>query len=413
MSKLPLEGIRVADATTNWSGPYLTNLMATLGAQVIKVESIQRLDAWRAAGALTGIAEDFWERSPLWNSVNTDKLDITLDLTKPKGAELFKRLVKISDVVAENYTARVMENFGLDYRALREVNPGIVMISLPAHGATGPWRNYPGFAFSIEQMAGVPQLTGSPDGPPEMTGSAFTDPSAGVNAMAAVMMALLYRQVSGRGQYIDLSQIETTTCMIGDAIADWSMNQRIQPRRGNHHPYMAPHGTYPCRGDDLWVSIAVSSDEQWRGFREALGDPPWAREERFDSGLDRWRHREELDKRVEEWTRAYDHYEVMHILQEAGVAAGPVLTSAELLRDPHLKERGAFQPVDRSIVGTYDYPVPTAPMKFSKVPGRIRRAAPLLGEHNEYVLRELLGLSEEEMQGLTDEKIIGKALVEV
>jgi len=407
MSGLPLEGIRVVDATNSWSGPYTVQLLASLGAEAIKVESIQYLDTWRAGGTRLMEGEYLWERSPLWNSVNADKLGITLDLNRPRGVEIFKRLVKISDVVAENYTPRVMRNFGLDYPVLREVNPGIIMISLPAHGSSGPWQDYPGFAASIEQMAGIPQLTGYPDGPPKMSGTGFTDPIAGTNGMVAIMMALLFRQMTGKGQYIDLSQIEAVTSLIGEAINDYSMNKRIQPRRGNRHPSMAPHGCYRCRGDDLWVNMAVSSDDEWKQFCKIIGSPPWTKEERFADSLRRWHNQDELDKLVEEWTIQHDHYEVMNSLQNEGIAAGAVLTSAELLDDPHLKERGTFHTVERAIVGAHPYPVPSVPVKLSGSPVTIRRPAPLLGEHNEYVLGELLGMSREEIQTLAAEQIIG------
>ncbi len=407
MAGLPLEGIRVTDATNSWSGPYTAQLLASMGAEVIKVESIQYLDTWRGGGTRTMEGENLWERSPLWNSVNADKLGITLDLSRTRGAEIFKRLVKVSDVVAENYTPRVMKNFGLDYAALNEVNPRIIMISLPAHGSKGPWQDYPGYAASIEQMAGIPQLTGYPDGPPKMSGAGFTDPIAGVNGMIAVMLALLFRQVTGKGQYIDLSQIEAVTCLIGDAIIDRSVNERVQPRRGNRHPSMAPHGCYRCRGEDLWVDIAVSSDEEWRQFCKAIGSPAWANEDRFASSMSRWHNQDELDRLIEEWTIRHGHYEVMHTLQNVGVAAGAVLTSAELLTDPHIKERGTFQVVERAIVGAHPYPVPSAPMRLSESPVNIRRPAPLLGEHNNHILGELLGMSPEEIQGLADDQIIG------
>jgi len=412
MPRLPLEGIRVIDLAMFWSGPYTANLLANMGAEVIKVESSRRLDGWRGAGTATLPADKSWERAPLFNAVNVDKLDITLDLSRPRGAEIFKQLVKMSDVVVENYTPRVMKNFGLDYPVLREVNPKIIMISLPAHGATGPWKDYPGFAFPIEQMSGIPQLTGYPDGPPRMTGIAPSDSIAGVNGMVAVLIALLYRQRTGKGQYIDLSQIEAITCLIGDAIVDYTMNKRIQPRRGNHHPFMAPHGYYRCKGDDMWVGIAISSDEEWVCFCKAIGNPPWTKDERFADNLGRWHNQDELDKLIEEWTIEHDHYEVMNILQKAGIAAGPVITSAELLTDPHLRERGTFQKVDRAIVGTHPYPIPTAPMRLSKCQVSIRRPAPLLGEHNDYVFGKLLGMSKEEIQSLTDDQIIGTAGIE-
>jgi crotonobetainyl-CoA:carnitine CoA-transferase CaiB-like acyl-CoA transferase len=256
-------------------------------------------------------------------------------------------------------------------------------------------------------MAGIAQLTGYPDGLPQITGWALTDPLAGVNGMIAVMFALLHRQTTGKGQYIDLSQTEAITCMIGDVIVDYSMNKRVQPRRGNRHPFMAPHGCYRCKGDDLWVGIAVASDKEWKRFCKAIGDPPWTGEERFADSLSRWQNQDDLDKLIEEWTVQHDHYEVMNTLQKAGVAAGVVPTPAEVLSDPHLKERGTFQTVDRAIVGPHPYPIPSAPMKFSKSPVTIRRPAPTLGEHNEYVLGELLGMSKEEIQSLVDDQIIG------
>jgi crotonobetainyl-CoA:carnitine CoA-transferase CaiB-like acyl-CoA transferase len=380
-----------------------------MGAEVIKVESIQRLDVLRGSYAEAERGGEFWERSPLWTPINYDKLDVTLNLNHPKGVEIFKRLVKISDIVAENYTPRVMKNFGLDYPVLKEVNPRIIMISLPAHGMTGPWKDYPGFAQSIEQMSGIPQLTGYPDGLPKMSGADLSDPIAGLNGMGAVLIALLYRQMTGKGQYIDLSQTEATTCMIGDAIVDYTMNKRCQPRRGNRHPFMAPHGFYRCKGDDLWVGIAVSSDEEWSQLCEVMGNPAWCKDEKFGDSLSRWHNQDELDKLIEEWTSQHDHYEVMNTLQKVGIAAGAVLTSAEFLSDPHLQERGTFQVVDRAVVGPHPYSVASAPMRLSKSVTAIRRPAPLLGEHNDYVLGEILGMSKEEIQNLVDEQIIGTA----
>ena len=394
-----------------WSGPYLTNLLGNLGAEVIKVESIQVPDGWRGA-AISGhfdSKERGWERSPLWNQVNTDKLDITLDLSRPKGAEVFKRLVEIGDIVVENYTSRVMKNFGLDYPVLRGINPRIIMIALPAHGGTGPWEDFTGYGYSIEQTAGIPQLTGYPDGLPKTMAWGFTDPIAGVNGASAVMFALLHRQMTGKGQYIDLSQVEALTSMIGDAMVDWSMNRRIPSRRGNRHPFMAPHGYYRCKGPDTWVGIAVSNDKEWEAFCETIGDPPWTEADEFADCLSRIENQDELDRLVEEWTVQHDPYEVMHTLQNAGVPAGAVLHASELLVDPHLTERGTYQIVDRAVVGSHPYLLPSAPERFSKCPARIRRPAPLLGQDNDYVLKRLLGMSDKEVQDLADEHIIGTA----
>jgi len=405
MSRLPLEGIRVTDVTQSWAGPYATQFLAGMGAEVIKVETTRWLDPWRG-GATAGRSGPFWEESPLFNSVNTNKLSVTLDLTNPKGVELFKRLVKISDIVAENYTPRVMKNFGLDYNVLKQVNPSIIMLSMPAYGMTGPYRDYPGFAALFEQMSGLPQLTGYPDGPPKMVDWGFADTIGGVNGRAALMFALLHRQMTGKGQYIDMSQIEACTSLIGDAIAEYSMNKRIRPRHGNRHPYMAPHGYYHCRGDDFWVVIAVSSDEEWRQFCKVIGNPSWTEEERFSDSISRWNNQDELDILVEAWTLQHDHYEVMYSLQQAGVAAGVIPTGPELLADPHLKERGMFQVVDRAVVGPHPYPR-SAPMKLSESPDEKRQPSPLLGEHNHYVLHELLGLSGQELESMAEENIIG------
>jgi crotonobetainyl-CoA:carnitine CoA-transferase CaiB-like acyl-CoA transferase len=411
-SGLPLGGIRVTDVTNSWAAPYVTQLLAALGAEVIKVESIQRLDPWRG-GAAAGIDEDFWEQSPLFNSVDTDKLSVTLDLTRPEGVEIFKRLVKISDVVAENYTPRVMKNFGLDYPVLKEVNPQIIMLSMPSYGTTGPWRDYSGFAALFEQMSGLPQLTGYPDGPPKNSDWGFADTISGVNGRVAVLVALLFRQMTGKGQFIDLSQVEAATNMIGDAIIEYSMNNKIRPRRGNRHPSMAPHGYYRCKGEDSWVGIAVSSDEEWLRFGKAIGDPPWTKEKRFAGSIDRLQHQDALDALVEAWTVRHEHYEVMHALQKAGIAAGIIPSPRELLADPHLKVRGTFQIIDRDIVGPHPYTTPLASMRLSKTPRVIRRPAPLLGEHNDYVLGVLLGMSKQEIQSLADDRVIGTVPLDV
>ena len=405
MSGLPLEGIRVTDATHSWAGPYATNFLASMGAKVIKVESLQWLDPWRGGGTAR-TEENFWEQSPLFNSLNLDKLSVTLNLRHPKGAEVFKRLVEISDIVAENYTPRVMKNFGLDYESLKKINPSIIMLSMPAYGMTGPWTDYPGFAALFEQMSGMPQLTGYPDGPPKMTDWGFADIIGGVNGRVAIMFALLHRQMTGEGQYIDLSQVETVTSVLGDAHVEYSMNERIRPRRGNRHPYMAPHGYYRCSGKDFWVAIAISSDEEWEQFGKAIGNPSWTKEGRFADSLSRWHNQDELDKLIEAWTLEHEHYEVMNTLQKAGVAAGVIPTGAEIPDDPHLKARDMFKVVDRAVVGLHPYPKPT-PMKFSDYPVEIHRPAPLMGEHNDYVLGELLGMSREEIQSLADDQIIG------
>ncbi len=401
-----LAGIRVLDLSEGVSGPYCTHLLAGYGAEVIKVEKPGEGDITRHIGPFLDDTPGS-ERSGLFLYLNSNKKGITLNLKTRTGVEMFKELVRISDVVMENYTVRVMKNFGLDYPVLREINPKLIMLSMPAHGCTGPWREYPGFAYPMEQMAGIPQLTGDPDGPPRMTETSPSDPAAGINGTMAVLMALMYRQRTGRGQHIDLSQVEALTCLMGDAIVEYTMNHNIRPRLGNHHPFWAPHGYYRCKGDDKWVGIVVTSDEEWQAFCNSIGNPHWAKDERFAGSLGRWQNQDELDKRIEEWTQEHDHYEVMQILQKAGIAAGPVLAGDELLNDPHLKERGFYQRLEREVVGTHAYPIPTGSMRLSKCPISLRRPAPLVGEHNEYVFARLLGMSPEEIQALIDKQVIG------
>ena len=408
MPKLLLEGIRIVDLTAFWSGPFAAVTLANMGAEVIKLEAGKRMDGWRGAGVATLPEERIWERAPLFNSMNTDKLGITLDLSNPKGVEIFKKLVKISDVVMENFTPRVMKNFGLDYPVLKEVNPKIIMMSMPAHGSTGPWKDKPGFAYPIEQMSGIPQLTGNPDGPPRMTETSPSDPAAGINGAMAILNALLYRQRTGKGQYIDLSQIEALTGCVGDAVVEYTMNKKIRPRYGNHHPFWAPQGYYRCKGADKWVGITVKSDAEWVAFCKAIGRALLANDERFADSMSRSQNQDELDKLIEEWTVENDKYEVMNILQKAGIAAAPVMDGIDHLNDPHLNERGTYQKIDREVSGTHRLPIPTSPMRFSKCPIAIRRPAPTLGEHNEYVFGELLGMSQQEIQALYDEKITGK-----
>jgi len=407
-SKLPFTGLRIVDATNSWAGPFTTQIFASLGAEVIKVESIQYMDTWRASGNLGDNQDNYWERSPLWNSVNTDKYGITLNLNDPRAKDIFLKLVKISDIVAENFTPRVMKNFGLDYPVLQAVNPGIIMISLPAHGATGPWKDTGGYAASIEQTAGIPMLTGYPDGMPKMSSAGFTDPIAGINGTSAVLTALLFRHKTGRGQYIDLSQVEAMTSLIGDAIVDYTMNGQVPARRGNRHPFAAPHGYYPCKGEDKWLALAVYTDAEWQKLCRLLHQPGLVTDPRFTSADARYRHQDELDVIIEQWTKKHEHYDAMYLLQKAGITATPVLNPQELLTDPHLAARGTYQKINRKIMGEHPYPVPTAPMKMSGIKAKIKLPAPLLGEHNEYVLGNILGLSSDEIQQLAKDNVIGK-----
>jgi len=395
-------------------------MLADMGAEVILIEApfarginkatLDQMKQMREAGqrfpyyADGDPGEQPWNRMGLYNDFNRNKLGITLDLGNPRGRDIFKQLVKISDVVLDNYTPRVMQNFGLDYPVLKQVNRRIIMISMPGYGMNGPYRDYPAYGTTLEQHAGFSSVLGYPDTGPYRTQSTYPDPVASVNAAGAVMLALWHRHRTGKGQYIDLAQIETGTCLLGEVFMDYSMNKRKPQRLGNRHPFMAPHGCYRCRGKNMWVAIAVANDEEWQVFSRTISNPPWTKEERFADQLSRWKNQDELDKLIEEWTIQHNHYEVMHTLQRAGVAAGAVLNVKEMLSDPQLKERKYFIEVAHPQAGTRLYP--GLALKLSKAPAKLPRPAPCIGEHNEYVLGNLLGLSKDEIARLEDDKII-------
>lgn len=402
MTELPLKGITVIDTCIYWAGPMATCLLADLGADVIKIESIQHLDHLRLLGGWP--TPDGYEWSAAFNGTNRNKYGITLNLNHEKGRELFKELVRISDVVAENFSPRVMENWNLTYSELTKINRELIMLSMPGFGTTGPLRNYVTFGPNIEMVSGMPTISGYPGGAPMMTGY-IADPAAGLMGVVAVMTALQYRHRTGKGQYIDISQMEAITNFMAGSIMDYNMNRRMQPRRGNRHPYLAPYGVYPCKGDDQWATITVSSDEQWKAFCHAMGDPDWTKEARFSDNASRHARHDELDELIGQWTGQWDKHEVMAIMQRVNIASGPVLSYADVLSDTHLQERDYFETVTRPITGTH--PQHGFPVKFSETPARIRKPAPTLGEDNEYVLKKYLGLTDEDMKQLEREEVIG------
>ena len=405
MAKLPLEGIRIIDLTMVWAGPYATRLLADMGAEVIKIESIKNYDLLRTFVFLPQGTERPYNKSAYFNHYNRNKLGATLNLGKRRGAELFKELVKISDVVIENYRPDVMEKLGLTYEVLREVKPDIIMISLPGHGKTGPERDNYAYGTHVEQLSGLVSITGYRDGHIQRTGISYGDPLAGAMAAGAVATALHYRRVTGKGQFIDLAQRENLTRLIGEAVMDWTMNQRMWQYTGNRHPSMVPHGCYRCQGEDEWVTIAVETDRGWESLCQALGNPSWTSDAKFADSLNRRQNQDELDRNIEEWTVLRTPYEVMHILQHTGVAAGAVMDCKALLQDPHLNERDFWEMQTHPDAGTWKMEGPT--WRLSESQAHIRMSAPCFGQHNDYLFRELLGLSDKEIEQLEKDEIIG------
>jgi benzylsuccinate CoA-transferase BbsF subunit len=403
MNEGPLKGVRVADFTFAWAGPYATTLLAFMGAEVIHVETTRRPDYSRTLSITTRQTFTGLDQSTVFNDINLGKLDITLDLRKPKAIELAKKLVKVCDVVVENMRPGVMDRLGLGYEAVKEVKPDIVYLSSSARGAKGPEREYIGYAPSFAALSGMSYIAGYPDNPPSQMMGEIDLISATASAFA-ILAALNYRQVTGKGQYIDLSSSETISVLIGEVLMDYIMNDRVQFRQGNRDDIMAPHNCYRAKGDEKWVSIAIATEGEWRAFCEALGNPDWTKDEKFSDAYSRWKNQEELDELITGWTLDHTPYEVMDILQRVGVAAMPFLNTEDLCYDPHLKERGLFTEVDHPVIGKKFLVSP--PWKMSLTPARIYCRAPLFGEHNQYVFGELLSLKKEEIAELRREEVI-------
>ncbi len=403
MSKAVLDGVKIADFTWVWAGPYATMLLALMGAEVIKIESMRRIDSARQSSLTMGVRFNSVDESPVFNTVNLNKFSVTLDLSQPQGVELAKGIVKLSDVVAQNMRPGVMERLGLGYEALKAIKPDIIYLSSSAYGNAGPYREYTGYAPNFAAFSGLAHSTGYEDGPPTtLTGS--TDLRSATTSAFAILAALNYRQRTGKGQHIDLSSSESLSVLVGDLFMDYTMNQRVRGRSGNRDEAMAPHNCYRCKGEDKWVSIAVATDEEWEALCQAMGNPDWTRDERFSDAYLRLENQDELDKLIGAWTVNYTHYEVTDILQKAGVAAMPSFSAEELFNDPHFKERGLTAEVEHPRMGKQI--MVGAPWKMSDSPPPVQRASPLLGEHNEYVFGELLGMSREEIARLKEEKVL-------
>lgn len=404
---MPLQGIRVADFTRDLAGAYCPCLLGLLGAEVIKIESTRRPDPTRTLARFFG-----WKRganmegldsSPEFCHVNLNKLSVTLDLTHPQGAELARRIVAISDVAVDNFRPDVMARLGLDYDTLRKVKPDIITLSTCGWGATGPERGYASYAPIFAAVGGLSHLTGYPDLPPP-TVRTLPDATAAGMAAFAIITALIHRRATGEGQYIDFSSVENIISLVGDTVVEHSLTGVVPGRQGNRDEALVPHGTYRCRGDDRWVSIAVADGPEWLALCRAVGHPEWLRDPRFSNHQDRLSHRDELDRLLEEWTVSRTAEEVTALLQEAGVAAVPVYNNDQLCQDPHLKERDYFTQVEHPVIGKHTVLRP--PWRLSETPAQITNPGPLMGEHNSYVLGQLLGLSQEEIDRLVAEKVV-------
>lgn len=419
MSDLPLKGLRVIDLSRVFAMPYAAAFLADLGAEVIKIEGCRFLGAdTRLGGPFGGPWPDdvpgelHWERNGVFHVLNRGKRSVTLDLNQTAGVEALKKLLATSDVVIENFTPRVMRKFGLDYPNLRNIRSDIIMVSNTGYGHTGPFSNYGAMAASLEPTHGSGAFIGYEGGPPNKIGNSYTDFLASWTALYSVMAGLLYRARTGRGLWIDLAMYQVGAAFMGEGLLDYAFNGRVQPRMGNRHEAYAPHNSYPCRGNDRWVTIAVTDEYEWKALCRVIGSPELANDPRFVDAPARVEQRDTLDAIVAQWTSSLDHYEAAHRLQAAGVPAGPVLDARDLFTDPHLAARKFFDHVQHPPeTGVGRRPQLGRPWRFSAFKVPVPAAGPRLGEANDYVLKEVLGLSETEVAAMAGQEIIGSAPV--
>jgi benzylsuccinate CoA-transferase BbsF subunit len=402
MGKLPLEGIRVCDFGWVVVGPVVSQMLAVMGAEVIKIESSVHTDINRRIGPFLDGVEGI-ERSGNFHRVNLSKRSCSLDLTKPKGMELAKEIVRISDIVLSNFRYGVMERFGLGYDILKELKSDLILVSSSGMGNSGSSRDFVCYNEEAYAYAGLGYLTGYEDKEPGLIVGDFGDYLTGTLETMAILSALHYRSRTGKGQVIEVSMTEAIATQVPEAIMDYSMNQRVRGRIGNHMEFMAPHNCYPCQGKDKWIAIAVANDEEWRNFCKAVGRQEWAEDNRFNDQFSRWQNQAELDRLIMGWTRNHSANEVMEILQSAGVAAGPSLSIEQVVNDPHLNQRGFFVAPDHPEVG--QRVLEGMPWK-SNIYEPVFKPAPLLGQDNFYVFHDLLGMSDEDVARLVGEEII-------
>ena len=406
-----LKGVRVLDFSRIWAGPHATKLLADMGAEVIKVESARAWDPHRMIVGSGNLpdgerGEDPWNRSGWFNTLHMSKLGITAEMRHPMGKAIIEELVSISDVVIENFRAGLMERRGLGYEALRGIRPDIIMVSMPAFGSSGPWKDFIQYGIGQEQLGGIASMNGyRGEESPVKSGVNFGDPISGAHATGAVLSALWRRRRTGEGCFIDVSQLESAITTIGERLLGFQLNGRSPHNRGNRHPACAPHGAYPCAGEDEWVTIAVADDAEWQRLCRAMEMPQLAADPGYCDLLARHRNHDALDSIISSWTQDKQADYLMLLLQNAGVSAAPVMTGESIFNDPQYQERGLLEFVDHPSCGPYF--MPGAAWKMSETPPEVRWHAPRLGEHNEQVFRELLGMNADAIGELEAEGVSG------
>ena len=402
-SSLPLSGVRVADFSWLAAGPFATRFLATMGAQVVRGESQKRLDQLRQIGpypdGIPGV-----NRSPHYNLINYSKLSMALDLSTPRGADMARRLVMVSDVVVENFAAGVLERLGLGWDNVRRDRPDLVYVSSSGLGRSGPARHFVAYGMTLHAFGGLTHATGYVGQPPRPVSGTWADPVTAVTMACAILAALHHRRRTGQGQYIDLAMSDAMLAITPEQVIECSLTGRVPQRRGNYEEMAVPHNTYLCRGDDSWVAIAVRDEAEWRAFCRAAGHREWAADPRFADAYVRRCNEAEMDRVITSWTREHTAQDVTERLQKAGIAAFPCLTAMGIIEDPQLRARDFFVTVDHPEVG--ERPVMGHPWRMSGMPTPVYTPAPLLSQHSAYVLRDVLGLPADEARRLVDEKVV-------
>ncbi|WP_102420089.1 CaiB/BaiF CoA-transferase family protein [Mycobacterium sp. 4858] len=413
-NRRPLNGVRVLDMTTFWAGPCCTHFLAMLGAEVIHVESTRRPDGTRLIAGVPVTEDQWWEKSPIFASLNTNKKGLTLDLQSPRGRELLRRLIATCDVVVENFTPRVLDQLGLDFPAVQAIKPDVVMVRMPGFGLDGPWRDNPAFAYVIEAASGLTWLTGYADRTPYDPYS-IGDPNAGIHAVNALLLALEHRRRTGQGVFVEAAMVDAALSIAAEQVIEYSAYGALLERAGNRGPTAAPQNLYRSADTDefgrpdSWVAIAVSTDEQWQALRLAIGSPSWARDPLLATASGRNEHHDAIDERLAEWCERRGGDEIVATLWDAGVPVAKVMQPHRQTELEQLAFRGFFEEVDHPVGGPAR--LSTVPMRMSAGPSRFHtRHAPLLGEHNNELLTGL-GLSDSEIAELEADGVIGRAPV--
>lgn len=394
MEKQALAGVKVLDFGWALVGSLTTKQLADYGAQVVRVESITRVDLPRTNRMISRSSATNPDDKPWFTHLNTSKYSLALNLKCASARGIMERLIHWADVVNSNFTPGTLNKLGFDYDYVKAIKPNIIMVAGSAYGQTGPMAREWGVDGTGAALSGYLDLTGWPDRSPVGPNVPYGDIVLPFFISTAIVSALDYKRRTGKGQYIDASMLEVCAHQITPALLDWEVNGHLQTRNGNRIDYAAPHGVFPCRGNDRWCAIGVFTDSEWKAFCQVIGKPPWTKEQRFATLRSRKENEDALEELVAEWTKQYSAEEVMQKMQAVGVPAGVVQTMEDLLEhDPQLKEREFLLPLKHPVIGVFGHPTP--PFKLSKTKAQVR-TSPCLGEHTEYVCTQILGMSDEE-----------------